>query len=244
MSLTTARAHIADRTVGFTESVIRDMTRQVNTYHPDDGINLSQGFPDFPAPLAMKEAAVAAIMADVNQYAITWGAKAFRDAISAKTERFLGFAPDPEREITVTCGATEAMISALLAVVNPGEEVIVFEPFYENYGPDAILCDARPRYVSLDPPDWSFDRERLASAFSSNTTSHHSEYAKQPDRQGVQCRGAEFIADLCQEHDVLAITDEIYEHIVYDGLAHVSMATLPEMRDRTIIVNGSQKPTP
>ncbi len=241
MSLTTARAHIADRTVGFTESVIRDMTRQVNTYHPDDGINLSQGFPDFPAPLAMKEAAVAAIMADVNQYAITWGAKAFRDAISAKTERFLGFAPDPEREITVTCGATEAMISALLAVVNPGEEVIVFEPFYENYGPDAILCDARPRYVSLDPPDWSFDRERLASAFSSNTTAIILNTPNNPTGKVFSAEELSFIADLCREHDVLAITDEIYEHIVYDGLTHVSMATLPEMRDRTIIVNGLSK---
>ena len=241
MSLASTRARIADRTVGFSESVIREMTRQVNTYHPDDGINLSQGFPDFPAPLEMKEAAAAAIMADVNQYAITWGAKAFRDAISKKTDTFLGFAPDPEREITVTCGATEAMISALLALVNPGEEVVVFEPFYENYGPDAILCDARPRYVSLQPPDWNFDRDQLAAAFSSKTRAVILNTPNNPTGKVFSADELSFIAGLCREHDVVAVTDEIYEHIVFDGLEHISMATLPGMRERTIVINGLSK---
>jgi L-glutamine---4-(methylsulfanyl)-2-oxobutanoate aminotransferase len=217
------------------------MTRLVNAYHPDDGINLSQGFPDFAAPQAMKDAAAAAIQADINQYAVTWGTKGLRDGIAAKTERFLGYLPDPETEITVCCGATEAMISTLMAVVNPGDEVIVFEPLYENYGPDCILCDASPRFVPLRPPDWTYDPDELAAAFGPNTRAIIVNTPNNPTGKVFPRSELEFIADLCQRHDALAITDEIYEHIVYDGLAHISMATLPGMRERTITVNGLSK---
>src|SRR5947209_270270 len=147
---------VAARTIGFTESVIREMTRLITLHHPDDGINLAQGFPDFAAPQELKDAACEAIQADINQYAITWGARSFREGIAAKTQRFLGIDVDPETEITVTCGATEAMIAAMLALVNPADEVIIFEPFYENYGPDCFLSSALPRFVPLQPPDWSF----------------------------------------------------------------------------------------
>lgn len=229
---------ISNKATQFTESVIREMTRLALEHK---AINLSQGFPDFAAPEILKKAAVEAVLNDVNQYAITWGAKNFRDALVYKTKKFLGIDIDSEREITVTCGSTEAMIDVLLATINPGDEVVVFEPFYENYGPDAIISGATPRYVSLRRPDWSFDEKELAAAFNNKTkaiivNTPNNPTGKVFSRQELQC-----IADLCQKWDVLCITDEIYEHMVYDGAKHVSMITLDGMRERTILINGMSK---
>jgi L-glutamine---4-(methylsulfanyl)-2-oxobutanoate aminotransferase len=232
---------VAQRTVGFTESVIREMTRLIAFYHPDDGINLAQGFPDFAAPQAIKDAACQAIQADINQYAITWGAKPFRDGIAAKTKRFLGLDVDPETEITVTCGATEGMISVMLAIVNPGDEIVIFEPFYENYGPDCILSGAIPHFVPLHPPDWSFDRDELANAFGSRTRAIVLNTPNNPTGKVFTREELQFIAELCEQWECYALTDEIYEHMVYDGYEHVSPSTLPGMRERTITINGLSK---
>jgi aminotransferase len=222
----------------FTESVIREMTRLANLH---GAVNLAQGMPDFPAPQEIKEIACRAIMSDVNQYAITWGAPRFRNAIAEKTRRHLGLDIDPEREITVTCGSTEAMIASLLAVIDPGDEVIVFEPFYENYGPDAILSGAIPRYVPLQPPDWSFDPDRLAAAFSERTRAIIINTPNNPTGKVFSREELQRIAELCLRWDVIAVTDEIYEHILYDGSSHCAMATLDGMRDRTITINGLSK---
>jgi aspartate/methionine/tyrosine aminotransferase len=214
------------------------MTRQAFLY---DAINLAQGFPDFPAPMEIKLAASDAIMADINQYAITWGAKNFRDAIAEKTSWYLGLEVDPEREITVTCGSTEAMIASLMAIVNPGDEVIVFEPFYENYGPDAILSGATPRYVSLRPPDWSFDPDELAAAFNNNTKAIIINTPNNPTGKVFSRRELETIGSLCQKWDAIAVTDEIYEHILYNDKKHVAMASVDGMRERTITINALSK---
>jgi aminotransferase len=222
----------------FTESVIREMTRQANLY---GAINLSQGFPDFPAPEEIKLAACDAIMADINQYAITWGAKKFRDAIAEKSAWYLGLEVDPDREVTVTCGSTEAMIAAMMAIVNPGDEVIVFEPFYENYGPDAILSGATPRYVTLRTPDWSFDPDELAGAFNNNTKAIIINTPNNPTGKVFGRDELEFIASLCRKWNAIAITDEIYEHILFNGKKHIAIATLDGMRDRTITINGLSK---
>jgi aspartate/methionine/tyrosine aminotransferase len=224
----------------FGESVIREMTRIFLARGDKPGVNLAQGFPDFPAPIEMKQAACAAIEADINQYAITWGAKPLRNAIAAKTAQYGGFAPDPEREITVACGATEAMMAAMMAVVDPGDEVIVFEPFYENYGPDAILSGAVPRFVTLHEPDWHFDESELASAFNAKTRAIIINTPNNPTGKVFNREELTFIADLCKKHDVVAITDEIYEHMVYEG-EHISMATLPGMYERTITISGLSK---
>ena len=229
---------ISHKAAQFTESVIREMTRLAMEH---EAINLSQGYPDFPAPEILKKAASDAIFADVNQYAITWGAKNFRDALVSKTKRFLGIDIDPEREITVSCGSTEAMIDVLLAVINPGDEVIVFEPFYENYGPDAIISGATPRFVQLRRPDWSFDEKELAAAFNNNTKAIIINTPNNPTGKVFSRQELKIIADLCQKWDVLAITDEIYEHIIYDGAEHISPITLDGMRERTIVVNGMSK---
>ena len=229
---------ISSKAALFTESVIREMTRLAMEH---GAINLSQGFPDFAAPEVLKQAASDAIFADVNQYAITWGSKTFRDALVYKTKKFLGIDIDPEREITVSCGSTEAMIDVLLAVINPGDEVIVFEPFYENYGPDAIISGATPRYVQLRRPDWSFDEKELAAAFNRNTKAIIINTPNNPTGKVFSRQELQVIADLCQQWDVLAITDEIYEHIIYDGAKHVSPITLDGMRERTIVVNGMSK---
>ncbi len=236
------KRHISSKAERFTESVIREMTRQANLH---GAINLSQGFPDFPAPEEIKRAACAAIEADINQYAITWGAKRFRDAIVAKTKWHLGLDVDPEREIVVTCGSTEAMIATMMAVMDAGDEVIVFEPWYENYGPDAILSDATPRYVTLRPPDWSFDPDELRAAFNERTKAIIINTPHNPTGKMFTREELRLIADLCIEHDVLALTDEIYEHIWYPDLArgveHIAMATLDGMRDRTVTINGMSK---
>lgn len=229
---------ISHKAEQFTESVIREMTRQAHMY---GAINLSQGFPDFSAPEEIKLAACDAIMADINQYAITWGAKKFRDAITEKSSWYLGLEIDPEREITVTCGSTEAMIASMMAIVNPGDEVIVFEPFYENYGPDAILSGATPRYVTLRAPDWSFDEDELAAAFNDNTKAIIINTPNNPTGKVFSREELEMIASLCQKWNVIAITDEIYEHILFNDKKHIAMATLDGMRERTITINGLSK---
>jgi len=229
---------LSKRTENFTESVIREMTRLALQH---GAVNLSQGFPDFPAPNALKEAAIEAIRNDVNQYAITWGARPLREALASKFEAYNGVAVNPQTEITVCCGATEAMMSALLAVANPGDEVVVFEPFYENYGPDAILCNATPRYVTLRPPDWSFDPKELEAAFNARTKAVIVNTPHNPTGKVFSMKELQQIAALCQSHDALAITDEIYEHILYDDAKHVSIASLPGMRSRTITISGISK---
>jgi aminotransferase len=237
MTITEPRFRSA-RISKFTESVIREMTRLALTHQ---AINLAQGFPDFPAPGPVKQAACDAILDDVNQYAITWGAKPFRDAIARKYRATYGLDYDPEREITVCCGATEGMISSLLAVTNPGDEIIVFEPFYENYRPDALLCGAESRLVPLHPPNWTFDIAELRRAFSSRTKAIVVNSPNNPTGRVFTLAELTAIADLAQEFDALVITDEIYEHILYDGATHHPMATLPGMRDRTILVNSMSK---
>lgn len=226
------------RTSHFTESVIREMTRLAIAH---DAVNLAQGFPDFAAPDEIKRAAQEAIAADVNQYAITWGAKPFRDAISAKYRKWYALDYDPEREITVCCGATEGMIAALLAVTNPGDELIIFEPYYENYGPDVLLCDAQRKLVRLRPPDWTFDPDELRRAFTPQTKAIILNSPNNPTGKVFTRAELQVIAELCHEFDVLAITDEIYEHILYDGASHVPIATLPGMRERTVVVNSMSK---
>jgi aspartate/methionine/tyrosine aminotransferase len=222
----------------FTESVIREMTRLAMQHH---AVNLAQGFPDFSAPEIIKEAARNAITADINQYAITWGAKPFRDALAVKYQRNYGLEYDPEREMTVCCGSTEGMIATVLAVTNPGDEVVIFEPYYENYGPDAILSDATPKFVSLRPPDWSFDPDELRRAFTSKTKAIILNTPNNPTGKVFTREELQFIADLCIEYDALAITDEIYEHILYDGASHVPISTLPGMRERSVLVNSMSK---
>jgi aminotransferase len=226
----------ARRTHGFRESVIRGMTRLAREHN---SINLAQGFPNFPAPDLLKEAAARAIHNDINQYAITWGAQRLRDALARKYSTWYGMEVDPEREITVTCGATEGMIATLLAVVNPGDEVIVFEPFYENYGPDTILADASPVYVPLEPGH-PLDLERLAAAFSPRTRAIIVNTPSNPAGRVLTRVELEAISDLCIRHDALAVTDEIYEHIRFEG-DHVPVATLPGMRNRTVTISGASK---
>src|SRR5437868_3739672 len=228
----------AGRIERFTESVIREMTRLAVRY---GAVNLAQGFPDFPAPAALKEAAHHAIDADINQYAITWGAKPFRDAISAKYARTYGMQFAPEREITVCCGATEGMVASLLAILDPGDEVVLFEPFYENYGPDTQLCGATSRYVSLRPPDWSFDPDELRRAFTPRTKAIILNTPNNPTGKVFTREELECIAGLCREFDALAITDEIYEHILYDGAVHTPISSLPGMRERSVLVNSMSK---
>ena len=234
----TRRARVSQKSLRFTESVIREMTRLANQH---GAVNLSQGFPDFPAPDVIKEAAARAVAADVNQYAITWGAKSLRDALVAKQQRFTGLAFDPEREVTVCCGATECMASVMLALVDPGDEVIVFEPYYENYGPDAILSGAVPRFVRLREPDWSFDPAELSAAFSARSRAIVVITPNNPTGKVFSRAEMEQIAALCRKWDVIAVTDEIYEHILYDGAEHVSMAALDGMRERTVTVSGLSK---
>jgi aminotransferase len=230
--------HSSDRALKFTESVIREMTRICLKHR---GVNLAQGFPDFPAPAAIKEAATKAIQADFNQYAITWGSPNLRQAISEKFAWYNGVTIDPEKEITVCCGSTEAMISSLMAIVNSGEEVIVFEPFYENYGPDTILCDAKPRFITLHEPDWHFDEKELSQTFNNKTKAIIINTPNNPTGKVFSREELKFIADLCLKWGVIAVTDEIYEHILYDGARHVSIASLPGMRDQAVTINSISK---
>src|SRR6266567_32900 len=233
-----SRRMLSAKAEQFTESVIREMTRLALKHN---AVNLSQGFPDFPAPAEIKEAARQAIADDINQYAITWGAKPLRDAVVEKFARTQGVKVDPEREITICCGSTEAMMSSMMAIINPGDEIVVLEPFYENYGPDAILSGATPRFVKLRPPDWSFDEKELAAAFGPRTKAIILNTPNNPTGKVFARAELEFIRDLCVRWNSFCITDEIYEHILYDGAEHVSMARIEGMRDRTITVNGMSK---
>jgi aspartate/methionine/tyrosine aminotransferase len=222
----------------FTESVIRGMTRLCEQH---GGVNLAQGFPDFPAPAELKDAAKRAIDDDYNQYAVTWGVREFRQAIAAKMARYNHVQCDPDTEVTVTCGSTEAMIAALLAVVNAGDEIVIFEPFYENYGPDAVISAAAPVYVPLRPPHFTFDAGALRAACSAHTKAIILNTPHNPSGHVFTRPELEQIAAVCRDVDCLAITDEIYEHILYDGRTHVSLASLPGMAERTITISGLSK---
>jgi aspartate/methionine/tyrosine aminotransferase len=235
-----ARPLVSNKSTLFSESVIREMTRQCVEEHGADCVNLAQGFPDFAAPLELKEAAVDAIRSDFNQYATTWGAKVMRDAVADKQQRFRGMTVDPEREITVCCGVTEAILSTILALVDPGDEVVIFEPFYENYGPDCILSGAVPRVIPLQPPDWHFDFDQLRALFGGKTRAIVINTPHNPTGKVYTREELEFIAGLCQEFDAIAITDEIYEHLVYRG-EHLPIAGLPGMRERTVTISGLSK---
>jgi aspartate/methionine/tyrosine aminotransferase len=231
-------SRVSARASTFTESVIREMTRLALRHN---AVNLAQGFPDFACPPELKQAACAAIEGDINQYAITWGATDFRAAISAKTGRFYpDWQVDPDTQITVTCGATEGMIAAMLALLNPGDEVIIFEPFYENYGPDAVLSGAVPRYVTLHEPDWRFEPDELRAAFGPRTRAIVVNNPHNPTGKVFRRGELEAIAELCIAHDAIAITDEIYEHILYEG-DYLPLATLPGMAERTVAVNSLSK---
>ena len=229
---------LSEITGQFTESVIREMTRVCMAA---GGINLAQGFPDFDPPQELKQAAIEAIGAGRNQYSITFGEPDLRAAIAAKALRYNQVDYNPDTEITVTCGATEAMIATLKAVVNPGDEIIIFEPYYENYGPDAILSGARPRYVTLHPPDWNYDADELAAAFNAATKAIIINTPNNPTGKVFSKTELEDIARLCIQWDCLAITDEIYEHIVYDDQRHISIAALDDMSERTVTINSLSK---
>lgn len=226
----------AHRTHGFSESVIRGMTRLAREH---DAINLAQGFPDFPAPEIVKQAAAEAIARDINQYAITWGSKRLRDILARRYSEWYGLPVNPETDITVTCGATEAMASTMLALIDPGDEVIVFEPYYENFGPDAILCGAHPVFVPMNPGE-PLDPGRLRSAVTPRTRAIIVNSPGNPSGRVLRMEELEAIAELCRSHDLIAITDEIYEHIRYDG-PHIPIATLPGMQERTVTISGASK---
>src|SRR5256885_1168868 len=222
----------------FTESVIREMTRLSDAHN---AVNLSQGFPDFAAPIAVKEAACAAINADDNQYAVTWGQRPLREAVAREFTRRYGVEVIADQQVTVCCGSTEAMMSTMMAIIDPGDEVVVFEPFYENYGPDAILSGATPRYVTFREPDWAFDPDELAAAFNHRTKAIIINSPNNPTGKVFTHDELETIAALCRKWDAVAISDEIYEHIIYDGRQHIPIATIEGMADRTITMNGLSK---
>src|SRR4051812_12706623 len=228
-------SHKASR---FTESVIRGMSIEAVRYQ---AVNLAQGMPDFPAPAELKAAACRAIEADINQYAITWGAKNLRQAVAEHAAWHLGLSVDPETEITVTCGSTEAMLVALLSLINPGDEVILSQPFYENYWPDCVLAGAIPRFVPLRPPGWTFDPDELAASFNDRTKAIILCNPNNPTGTVFSRADLGAIAALCLKWDVVAITDEIYEHIVYDGRPHLALAALEGMRERSVTISGMSK---
>ena len=235
--MTTIKPRTARRTWGFTESVIREMTRLCNQHQ---GVNLAQGFPDFPCPERLKQAACEAVNDDINQYAITWGAQPLRRALGRKMKLRYGLDYDPETEMTITCGSTEAMITTFLALVDPGEEVIVFEPFYENYGPDAILCQAKPVFVTLEAPEYRLEKAMLDEVITAKTRAIVINTPNNPTGRVFSREELQAIADVCIEHDIIAITDEIYEHIYYEG-EHIPLATFDGMRERTITISGLSK---
>jgi aspartate/methionine/tyrosine aminotransferase len=236
--VTHATARASAKAASLTESVIREMTRLALAH---DAINLAQGFPDFPAPPEIKRAACAAIEADINQYPITWGAAALRGAIAEKYRVRYDMDVDPEREVCVTCGATEAMAAAIIAIADPGDEVIVFEPFYENYGADAIIAGAVPRYVTLREPDWSLDEAELAAAFGNRTRIIVLNNPGNPTGKVFSREELAAIGRLCAKFGVIAISDEIYEHIVYDGARHIPIATVDGMQDRSVTISALSK---
>jgi aspartate/methionine/tyrosine aminotransferase len=226
------------RTSLFTESVIRRMTRVANAH---GAINLSQGFPDFDPPPALLAAAERAGRDGPHQYAVTWGAPNFRNALARKQSRFTGLRIDPETNIVVTCGSTEAMMTAMMTACNPGDKVVVFSPFYENYVADTILSGAEPVYVALRPPDFCFDEEELRRAFTLKPKAIILCNPANPSGKVFTRQELEFIARLAEEHDTFVITDEVYEHIVYAPSEHVHFAALPGMFDRTITCSSLSK---
>jgi aspartate/methionine/tyrosine aminotransferase len=230
----------SDKANLFTESVIRGMTRLATNY---GAINLAQGYPDFPCPQELKEAAAKAIFEDFNQYSVTWGAPLLREAIAAKARKFNKIEADPNENIVITCGTTEAMVASQIAIIDPGDEVIVFSPHYENYAPDAILSGARPHYFELEEEeDFAINEEKLKEVFSSpKTRGIIVSSPNNPTGKVFSRKELNFIADLCNDHDVVCFTDEIYEHIIYDDFEHVSMASLPSMHDRTVTISGFSK---
>lgn len=238
MSVIPTPRYVSERSQQFTQSIIREMTRQNALY---GGINLAQGFPDFDPPEVIKEAAVQAVRDGHNQYAITWGTPLLRQAIAEKAAWYNGIIADPDEHVTVTCGATEAMMSVMLAIINPGDEVIIFDPYYENYGPDTVVSGAKPVFVPLRAPDFTFDREELRAAVTPRTKAIVINTPQNPTGKVFSRDELDYIAQLCREQDVLAITDEIYEHILYDGHAHLSIASLPGMAERSITISGLSK---
>ena len=228
----------AQKLSAISDSIFPEMTRLAQQHA---AVNLSQGSPDFGAPEALKEAACDAIRGDLNQYSIASGATALRQAIATRFHERHGVAVDAERQITVCCGSTEAMLATMLACLDPGDEVIVFEPFYENYGPGAILAGAKPVYVRLDPPKWAIDRDRLARAFSNRTRAIVINTPTNPTGKVFSRDELAFIAELCERWDVVAIADEIYEHITFDGMRHIALASLPGMAERTVTISGLSK---
>lgn len=230
--------NLALRTNSFQESVIRKMTRICQEY---GGINLAQGFPEKEPPHEAIEEALRAIQTGHNQYSITWGHKALREAVAQKLQKFNGLQADPEREITITCGSSEGLISSLLALVNPGEKVLIFEPFYENYLPGLALCGAQPLFVQLHPPEWTIDLKELERAIAQKPKAIILNSPANPSGKVFTQKELEIIAHYCREKEILVITDEIYEHIIYDGLVHISMAKLPGMWERTVTVSGCSK---
>jgi len=237
------KSFLSEKVSHFSESVIREMSREAVKYQ---AVNLAQGFPDFPAPEEIKRAAQEAVGKDINQYAITWGSRHLRAAIARQMQLWQAVSIDPETEITVCCGSTEAMMASLLATTNPGDEVIIFEPYYENYGPDTILSGAKPCFVKLRPPvtpnaEWTFDEQELRAAFHAHTKAIIVNTPNNPTGKVFSRTELELIRDLCLQHNVLAITDEIYEHILFDNTKHISMIELDGMRDRTIVINGMSK---
>ncbi len=229
---------LSDRVQRFPESVIREMTRIAASH---GAVNLSQGYPDFDPPRAVVEAAQRALDNGYNQYSTTWGAPELRDAIVRRARSFNGIDADPEANLVVTCGSTEAMMAAMLSVINPGDEVVVFEPFYENYGPDAVMSGATPRYVRMHWPDWRLDEESVKAAFTRKTKAVIVNTPNNPTGKVYSKEELRLLADLCADRDAIAVTDEIYEHIVYDGQRHISLATVGDMEDRTITIDGLSK---
>src|SRR6059036_2976268 len=226
------------RVATFTESVIREMTRLCQAY---GAINLAQGFPDFDPPVAMRMAAAEAITQGYNQYSTTHGSIRLRQALAQKMRTYNHIRCNAEDNITVTCGTTEGMISTLLALLNPGDEVVIPEPFYENYGPDTILSGAKCRYVKLAPPEFEIEEESLKNVFSRKTKAIIVNTPHNPTGRVFRREELKIIRDLCQDYDAFAITDEIYEHIIYDGLSHTSIASLDGMGERTITISGFSK---
>ena len=229
---------VSERAQRFPESVIREMPRVAEAR---GAVNLSQGFPDFDPPRELVDAAKRALENGYNQYSTTWGAPELRNAIARKAKAFNGIDADPEANLVVTCGSTEAMMAALLSIVNPGDEVVVFEPFYENYGPDAVMSGAVPRYVRMAWPDWRIDEEALKAAFTPKTKAIIVNTPNNPTGKVFSPGEMKLLADLCADHDAVAVTDEIYEHIVYDGMRHISLAGLSDMAERTITISGLSK---
>ena len=228
----------ATRVAGFGTSVFTEMSRLAVEHQ---AVNLGQGFPDFPGPDFVKEAAIQAIRADLNQYAVSHGTPRLRRAIAETWKRAYGRELDPENEVSVGSGATELILDAVLGLVNPGDEVIVFEPFYDSYLPDILMAGGVPRFITLEPPDWRFDRQRLVNLFGPRTkllliNTPHNPTGKMFTREEL-----EFIGSLCQEHDVIVLTDEVYDQIRFDGVQHVPIGTLPGMWERTLTINSTGK---